>query len=122
MLSSPWPLPPSAPARFDPEKVLRSLRKCVAAAGYSRQRRVHREKRRGGDQSVVGTEHVTIGKANSPPTKALRKTVLVRDDVGGFTRHNSSGIAAARGALAGLAENPITAASGAAGRCSGLRL
>jgi len=102
------PYAPERGRRFDPDKVLLDpYGKCVARPpGYSRQAACHR-----GDNAAVAIKSVVADpstydwEGDSPPRRPFAKTVLYEMHVGGFTRHPSSGIAAARrGTYAGLAE------------------
>ena len=102
------PYAPERGLRFDPDKVLLDpYGKCVARPpGYSRQAACHR-----GDNAAVAIKSVVADpstydwEGDSPPRRPFAKTVLYEMHVGGFTRHPSSGIAAARrGTYAGLAE------------------
>ena len=102
------PCAPERGRRLDPEKVLLDpYGKCVARPlGYSRQAACHR-----GDNTAVAIKSVVADpgtydwEGDSPPRRPFAKTVLYEMHVGGFTRHPSSGIAAARrGTYAGLAE------------------
>jgi isoamylase len=102
------PLEPDRGLRFDPDKVLLDpYGKCIARpTGRSREAARHR-----GDNAATALRSVVVDpgrydwEGDAPIGQPFAKTIIYELHVGGFTRHPSSGIAAAKcGTYAGLIE------------------
>jgi isoamylase len=102
------PFDPAKGLRFDPSKLLLDpYGKCIARPG----RRSREAARKPGDnaatalKSVVADPNPYDWEEDRPPGRPFAKTIIYEVHVGGFTRHPSSGVAAAkRGTYAGLVE------------------
>jgi len=102
------PFDPEKGLRFDPDKVLLDpYGKCLARPpGRSRE-----AARKSGDNAATALKSVVVDPSiydwqdDAPPGRPFTKTIIYEMHVGGFTRHPSSTVAAAkRGTYAGLIE------------------
>ncbi|NYF50734.1 glycogen debranching protein GlgX [Tunturiibacter gelidoferens] len=102
------PFDPSQGPRFDPSKVLLDPygREVVVPVGYSRE-----SAHDGGDNAATSMKSVVVGgyvydwEGDRPLHRLSSQTVIYEMHVGGFTRHQNSGLPAnTRGTFAGLIE------------------